>query len=347
MLTLLSTERLREKVRLKMSEVIVKPGTLYEVDKRDGKWNVFVDASMLTTFLDCEQKFVYKYRENLCVRGAVNFKMELGSWWSSTMQLYYNAFRQGDLSKEEVSHYALQAWTDRKMDDFKPAVPKSFNDFGGKSGAVLMALRYYDETHAYDEAHWTVLSVEEGAGRKKELLVGESERVRVYYITLPDLFVLVDKTNLVPVDHKTKDYITPKQQHEFNPHLQTCGYIWAARHFATELGLDFTTNSCIINIAARDEPGERSKNNQRFKRIPIHYSPSQLDAWAARVLNAGDRLRQCIETNTWQWNDQSCHKYSGCEYRPIDAAPPDARLQVIKSAYTEREPWSQYTPDED
>src|SRR5260370_1206636 len=117
------------------SEVVVKPGTLYEIDRRDGKWNVFVDASMLTTFLD------------------------------------------------------------------------------------------------YDENHWKVLSVEEGAGRKKELLVGETSSVRVYYITLPDLFVLVDKTNLVPVDHKTKDYIDPRLQHQFNPHLQTCGYIWAARYF--------------------------------------------------------------------------------------------------------------------
>src|SRR5258708_4943583 len=114
-----------------MSEVLVKPGQLYEVDPRDGKWNMFFDASMLTTFLDCEQKFEYKYRENLRVRGGVNFKMELGSWWSSTMQLYYNSFRQGDLTKEEVSHFALQAWLDRGMDKFEPAVPKSFADFGG------------------------------------------------------------------------------------------------------------------------------------------------------------------------------------------------------------------------
>jgi hypothetical protein len=330
-----------------MSEVIVKPGTLYEINKRDGKWDVFVDASMLTTFLDCEQKFQYKYRDNLRVKGAVNFKMELGSWWSRTMEMYYNAFRQGDLSKEEVSHYALQAWVDRKMDDFEPAVPKSFSEFGGKGGAVLMALRYYDETHAYDEAHWQVLSVEEGAGRKRELLVGESDKVRVYYITLPDLFVLVDKTNLVPVDHKTKDFIDTRLQHQFNPHLQTCGYIWAARCFATQLGMQVTTNSCIINVAARDEPGPRSKNDQRFKRIPVHYNPSQLDAWAARVLNAGERLRQCIERNEWQWNGESCHKYAGCEYRPIDAAPPDARLQVIKSAYEERERWVPYIADDE
>lgn len=328
-----------------MSEVLVKPGQLYEVDPRDGKFNMFFDASMLTTFLDCEQKFEYKYRQNLRVKGGVNWKAELGSWWSSTMQLYYNSFRQGDLTKELVSHFALQAWDDRKMDRFEPAVPKSFADFGGKASAVLMALRYYDETHVYDENHWTVLSVEEGAGRKRELLIGETDKVRVYYITLPDLFVLIDKVNLVPVDHKTKDYIDTRLQHQFNPHLQTCGYIWAARYFAKQLGLQVTTNSCLINVAARDEPGPKSKNNQRFKRIPIHYSPGQLDQWAERILNAGDRMRLCIESNTWQWNDQSCHKYAGCEYRPIDAAPQDARLQVIKSAYSEKEPWVQYTPD--
>lgn len=329
-----------------MSEVLVKPGQLYEIDA-DGVWNMFFDASMLKTFLDCEQMFEYKYIKHLRLKGAVNWKSELGSWWSSTMQLYYNAFRQGDLTKELVAHIALQAWADRNMDLFEPAVPKSYADFGGSAAAVLMALRYYDETHDYDTNHWTVLSVEEGAGRKRELLVGESTKVRVYYITLPDLFVLVDKRDMCPVDHKTKDYIDPRLQHAFKPHLQTCGYIWAARHFATQLGLTFTTNSCIINAAARNEPGPKSKNNQRFKRIPVHYNPEQLDFWALRVLKAGERMRECIETGFFQWNDESCHKYSGCSYRPIDSAPFDARDQVIKSSYAEKEPWVQYQPDEE
>jgi hypothetical protein len=329
-----------------MNEVIVQPGQLYEIAP-DGKWCMFFDASMLKTFLDCEQMFEYKYIKHLRLRGAVNWKSELGSWWSSTMQYYYNAFRQGDLNKELVAEVALQAWSDRKMSLFEPAVPKSYADFGGEAAAVLMALRYYDETHVYDESHWQVLAVEEGAGRKRELLVGETTKVRVYYITLPDLFVLVDKVALAPVDHKSKDYIDTRLQHAFKPHLQTCGYIWAARFFAAQLGLNVVTNHCVINVAARNEPGPKSKNDQRFKRIPVHYSPEQLDHWALRVLKAGERMRECIETNFFQWNDESCHKYSGCTYRPIDAAPSDARLQVIKSSYAEKEPWVQYTPDEE
>lgn len=328
-----------------MSEVLVKPGQLYEVDPKDGKWNMFFDASMLKTFLDCEQMFYYKYMLHLRMKGQVNWKAELGSWWSSAMQLYYNAFRNGDLTKELVAHIAIQTWTDRKMSDFEPLVPKSYAEFGGEAAAVLMALRYYDETNDYDTNHWTVLSVEEGAGRKRELLVGETDKVRVYYITLPDLFVLIDKRALAPVDHKTKDYINTNLQHAFNPHLQTCGYIWAARYFTRQLALEFTTNSCIINVAARNEPGPKAKNNQRFKRIPVHYSPEQLDFWATRVLKAGERMRECIETKFFQWNDESCHKYAGCTYRPIDSAPADAREQVIKASYSEKEPWVQYQPD--
>ena len=327
-----------------MSEVVVKPGQLFEAAP-DGKFNMFFDASMLSTFLDCPQKFEYKYVQHLRLKGAVNWKAELGSWWSSTMQYYYNAFRQGDLTKELVADLALQAWTERKMSDMAALVPKSYAEFGGEAAAVLMALRYFDETHNYDANHWTVLSVEEGAGRKRELLVGETSKARVYYITLPDLFVLVDKRDLCPVDHKTKDYIDPRLQHAFKPHLQTCGYIWAARFFARQQGLEVTTNSCIINAAARNEPGPKSKNNQRFKRIPIHYNPEELDSWANRILKAGEAMRECIEIGFWQWNGESCHKYTGCEYRPIDAAPSDARLQVMKSSYVEKEPWVQYQPD--
>lgn len=327
-----------------MSEVVVKPGQLYEVGP-DGVWNFFFDASMLKTFLDCEQMFKYKYINHLRQKGQVNWKSELGSWWSLTMQYYYNAFRNGDLTKTLVPELALQAWADRKMNSFEIHVPKSYADFGGHSAAVLMALRYYEETSDYDNNHWRVLSVEEGAGRKRELLVGSSATVRVYYITLPDLVVIVDERNLCPIDHKTKDYIDTRLQHQFKPHLQTCGYIWTARYFAKQAQLDLTVNSCIINAAARNEPGPRSKNDQRFKRIPVHYNPEQLDAWALRILKAAERLRVCIETDFWQWNDESCHKFSGCDYRPIDSAPADARLQVIQASYSPREPWVQYTPD--
>jgi len=332
-------------VRNKVSESLVKPGQLYELAP-DGKWNMFFDASMLKTFLDCPQKFAYKYVDHLRLRGAVNWKSELGSWWSSTMQLYYNSFRQGDLTKELVAEFALEAWNDRKMSAFATSVPKSYTDFGGEAAAVLMALRYFDETFDYDNNHWKVLSVEEGAGRRRELLVGETSKVRVYYITLPDLMVLIDDKKLVPVDHKTKDYIDTRLQHQFNPHLQTCGYIWTARYFATQQSLEITTNECLINVAARNEPGPRTKNDQRFKRIPIHYNPEQLDFWALRVLKAAERMRTCIETGFWDWNDESCHKYNGCEFRPLDSAPQDARLQVLKSSYVQKEPWVQYQPDE-
>jgi hypothetical protein len=261
------------------------------------------------------------------------------------MQYYYNSFRQGDLNKELVADIALQAWKERGLTAMQPKVPKSYADFGGEAAAVLMALRYYDETHDYDFNHWKVLSVEEGAGRRRELLVGESNKVRIYYITLPDLIVLVDDKILAPVDHKTKDYIDPRLQHMFKPHLQTCGYIWTARYFSRLQGLDVTTNQCIINAAARNESGSKAKNDQRFKRIPIHYNPDELDHWAKRIVKAGERMRECIYTDFWQWNDESCSKYGGCTYRPIDSAPSDARLQVIKSSYEEREPWVQYTPD--
>lgn len=331
-----------------MSEDVVKPGQLYEVDS-EGVWNFFFDASMLKTFLDCEQKFKYKYIDNLGVKGAVNWKMELGSWWSSTMEMYYNSFRQGDLTKELVSEIALQAWSDRKMPAFQQEVPKSYADFGGEAGAALMTLRYFDETFDYDSNHWKILSVEEGAGRRRELLVGGTPRVRVYYITLPDLVVLVDGRELCPVDHKTKDYIDSRLQNQFKPHLQTCGYIWAVRHLVEprlrRSGL--TINSCIINAAARNEPGPKAKNIQRFKRIPIHYNPEELESWAARIMLAAERLRFCIETNQWQWNDESCHKFSGCEYRPIDSAPRDSREQIIKCFYSPRKPWVQYQPDEE
>lgn len=326
-------------------EKLVKRGQLYEVGE-DGVWNFFFDASTLKAFIECEDYFFLTFVKSYRGKGR-KIKTDLGSWWSKTMELYYNAFRAGDLTNEKVVDFALHAWNECKMDELAVNFPKSFADFGGRKGAVLMACQYFDNYIDVDNRTWKVISVEEGAGRMRELRIGEDDKVRVYFIVKPDLFVLENDRYFQPVDHKTKDYIHSDLIHSFKPHLQLMGYIIAGQQLATQLGLDVTVDRCTINVAARNEPGPRSKNQQRFQRIHVSYSQSQLHEWRLRIMQAARRMRYCFETNFWQWNTESCHKFGGCVFRHVHSQPPEVRERLLTENFVKIAPWNPYKTEQE
>jgi hypothetical protein len=324
---------------------LVKPGQLYEVDA-DGTWRFFFDSSMIRSFRECPQLFKYKYVDNIRGRGN-HFKTAVGSWWSSTMELYYNAFRAKDLTRTSAVEFALHEWNEHKMQQtFAVNWPDSYNKFGGQLGAAEMASEYWDWAHTLDERSWDVVSVEEGSGRLREIFIGKMEnihgvKVEVYYIIKPDLYV-IENNVLMPVDHKTKDYLKSGMQHEFKPHFQTMGYIIAAQELSNDLKLGLQPDRCLINVAARNKPGPAAKVQERFRRFPISYSVSQLAEWREKVLATAIELRQCFESGIWSWTESTCHKFGGCTYRALDSVPADARLTVIKAAYDIGESWVPY-----
>jgi len=321
---------------------LVKPGELYKI-LPNGQWEFFVDSSALREFLDCEAKFELRYIQCIRSRGR-EFKTEIGSWWSATLELYYNAFRSGSLTRSDVVDFASHTWDDKNMDELQVDVPKSFADFGGKMGAVAMALEYHEWATPLDTARWKVISVEEGSGRLRELLVGETPHVKAYYIVKPDLFVVEDGV-LTPIDHKTKDFINPRLIHDYKPHLQTLGYVFAGQELARSLGLDVQCDRTTINVAARKVPKTKETNKPRFMRFPVQYSVDQITSWRTRVVRACERIRYCIENNIFAWNDNSCHKYSGCQYRPIHSQPEGSWPVIIQSSFVKGEPWVPYLTD--
>jgi hypothetical protein len=321
---------------------LVRPGELYKI-LPNGQWEFFVDSSALREFLDCEAKFELRYIQRIMTRGR-EFKMDIGSWWSGTLELYYNALRAGSLSKTDVVDFASHVWDNRKMEELKIDSPKSYEDFGGKAGGVAMALEYYEWASPLDAARWRIISVEEGSGRLRELLVGETPHVKAYYIVKPDLFVVEDGV-LTPIDHKTKDFINLRLIHDYKPHLQTLGYVFAGQELARSLNLDVQCDRTTINVAARKVPKTKDSIKPRFMRFPVQYSVDQITAWRTRVVRACERLRYCIENNIFAWNDNSCHKYAGCSYRPIHSQPEGSWPIVISSSFVKGPIWTPYLTD--
>src|SRR5258708_15728219 len=326
---------------------VIPVGKLYEV-RPDGRWNIYVDHHMISGFAKCESYFEIADIQRVKPRG-MSFTANIGIWWAKSLEWYYTALAQGSLTRDMAVHLALDAWDECKIDQLKPNFPYSYEKFGGREGAIVMISQYYDFSYQYDSVHWKVIGVESGFGRKRECLIGENDKVCVYYIGKPDIFIREDKY-LMPVDNKTKDYIKADIEHQFKPHAQTAGYIVAAQELCKQLGINEPVDRCLVNVAARNEPSDNPRGGKarkpRFKRVPVHYSVAELQEWREQKVIQASRLRECIETNTWIWNDSACHYYGGCEYRAIHAAPPATRLIVINASYRIAEAWTPYEPED-
>jgi hypothetical protein len=227
-------------------------------------------------------------------------------------------------------------------------------------GPVLMAAKYFNTYAAQDAQNWKVIAAERAYGAHGEVMVGEerayrplsdmedASRIIVFYMGKPDLVVFEPKTGLLmPVDHKTKDTIPYNVEVIWKPHPQTAGYIYAVREIAEDLGYDkVIVDRCVINVATRLEPGPKAKNQQRFRRVLVHYSESEIEEWRTEIMAKAWQLRDAIENNQFIRRESACHLYAGCEFRGVCSQPPQNRELVIKSDFKKAEPWSPYDEDE-
>lgn len=334
-----------------IKESVIKPGEIYQIQP-DGRWDIFVDHHMIAGFGKCEAQFELRHIQHLRTKGFVSFKTFLGQWWSQAMELYYKALRADpdNLTRLLAIDLAAEAWKDCGIDAAEKQYPSSYEKFGGSAGYVGMMNQYYDFSYQYDRQFWKLIGVEQGFGRHREVMVAENNKVRVFYTGKPDLMI-IENGRVIPVDHKTKDAIDVSLSAQFKPHAQTAGYIVAGQILADKLGLQCPKlDRVLINVAARNEPTDAPRNGKpkrpRYLRIPVSYSQQEIDHWRTQILLKATRLRHCIETNEWIWNDSQCHIYGGCEYRDIHNKPEGSWPIVIQSNYIKTDPWVNYETED-
>src|SRR6266404_651644 len=126
----------------------------------NGKFEFFVDASLLKSFSQCEAYFYLKHVKNLRQKGtsiSKPFPMAIGSWWSDVMESFYNSLRSGvELTQQGIQDIALKAWASNGLDIAAAAEPDKFAQFGDLSGAVLMLQDYYQSQYLIDKHNWKV-----------------------------------------------------------------------------------------------------------------------------------------------------------------------------------------------
>ena len=321
----------------------IKPGEIYEV-RPDGRWNIYLDASMASSFGICNQLFQYQYVRNLVPKGDRPFVRDLGSWWSSVMESIYNAQFKGILLEPmQIVSIATEQWNNLNMNELETLHPRAWKDFGGRYGALSMIAQYAERQLPIDYKTWKIIAAEASFGRDREVKIGETEKIVLYWMGQPDLFVIFND-RIMPVDHKSLSTIDNFTLRKYKPHIQIPGYIIAGQILLKSLGYSLPCDRAIINACARKDTTTRDGEDikgPRFKRFIISYTEAELEEWKRLRLRQAELIREAFERNLWLRNENSCSYMWGksCAYQNIDEKPPETREIVIKSDYIVREAW--------
>lgn len=320
----------------------------------DGRYEFFVDATLLRNFSMCERYFKLRHVDNLRQKTELTvkpFAMAIGCWWSDVMEQFYNNLRDSrPVTDDDIKDFTLKAWVRQEINACAAAQPDDFAQFGDIAGAVLMLKQYHESQYQTDYRSWTVVSVEQGFGLNKEVLVGETNKVVVFWIGKPDL-VVIEQNRIVPVDHKTVTRIDARTTKRYKPSLQMPGYAFSCEVIARSVGIhDARVDRCVVNICARAKPTENRKTKKlspRFIRAYPNFTREEISEWRRDVVNKCERIAFCLEHNDWSMSETSCHNmyHRECPFLDIDAVTPSAREVVLMSKYVTSEPWVPYKKD--
>lgn len=357
----------------------MKPHEFYEVQS-DGRFRFRVDHHTLADFNKCDRYFKFRHIPDDLTTGLVwsgrarPIKREIGSWWSTTMELFYREMSFGVLpSSNQMLKFARDAWFEHKMESFNTGDAKSkeyenFVKFGGLEGGLTMALEYYNAFAQRHFVDWKIIGAELGFGWKEEVFVGEDDQVQVYWGGKPDLVVLDLTQNMVmPLDFKSKDAVPGNASVMFKPHTQTAGYIFAIAEMLKKLKMDTIEHvtpatsvppildvkgptKCIIMVCARIKPTVKPRDGiikPRFLPVYPTYNPDELEEWRCEIIEKCRLLRNAIERNSFPSRDSACHLfYHGCPFRGVCSLPPTIRQTGLKSNFNLAEPWVPYDSED-
>lgn len=328
------------------------PETFYEITK-SGIWNFFLDASLVKDFLQCEKYFDYRHVQNLRQKASFAtkpFSMAVGGWWSDAMEMFYEYMKAGKvMTRADVQHISVATWAKSEMDKCVAAQPDKYEKFGDLTGATLMLMEYYEHQYTTDLKIWKVITTEAGFGLNKEVLVGATDRIRLYWVGKPDLTV-IENGRLIPVDHKTVTKIDSRTIGKYKPGCQMPGYVFAHDELCKQLGYNLRVDRCVVNICARERPSDKprdGKKKPRFIRAYPNFSSEEINQWKNQMMYVATRMRECIEKNNWIWREGSCHNmfFRDCPFVKADGSTPMARDIVLAADFVKGEPWRPYKPN--
>ena len=322
---------------------IVEEITGTSIEEVVDRKNVVMDATFLTSLMNCPRKSQFQFEMNLQpIRGKSN-SLETGSIVHKFMEIYYRSLILG-LDKKTAVQYGMAAaelyingckhCTDYVPipEQLKPICGHPINEYPGVKNTppentnepyliigwqwVLKTCEQYAEFYRND--HWIPLESE--VVKRKILYADES--MRIMWKAKLDLTVDTNQ-GIYPCDHKTM-----KQRRDGNKLVNQfkgqCLIMGTQRVIINKVGFQTTL-----------------KPEEKFTRNVVSYSQNQLDEWRETTLPYyAAMLITYNETGYWPPNYSNCEaKYGKCPFLSVCESDPEMRQEELQKNFIVGPKW--------
>lgn len=324
-----------------------------------GKKNVVLDATVLTTIMNCPRLADLRFNHNFVgIEGKSN-SLECGSIVHTFLEFYYGLQAKG-MSRSMSEGHAFAAaelyisgckfctdFTPHTMPDGtmveKPVCGHKVNQFPGVQNTpripntsnprekyligwewVLETCKQYIDHYRSD--HWVTLDTEVVKGK----VLYEDEEIRILWKAKLD-WIIDTNQGIYPADHKTMKQRrqTNSQNNQF---IGQCLVMDTSSMFINKIGFQTTL-----------------KPAEKFERVMVPYSKPRLMEWQSEILPYYAKLLvMYAENGHYPPNFTNCEsKYGNCSfYEHVCTADPDMREEELKLHFKVGEEWNP-TNDED
>ena len=262
-----------------------------------------LDNSGREAFASCPRKYFLS-----CICGLRPLQgsnaLRYGSTWHAIMEGYYSAIKAGAPFSKAVSQalaYGRTIW------GLETAVhPEWEEDYRTLDAAGEALLHYLDEFHQVDTASLEVKATEQSFYVKIADGLGFFGKI--------DMRAVLDGIPFV-VEHKTTGQSAALVAERLNRSAQIMGYTYAAKMMGLEV------QGCLVVIhqisCRRKADGTWGKQTIAFRRVPMIFTDSDLEAWRQSFTLTAEQIAQCEARQCWPMQFDSCYRFGRCCYAPL------------------------------
>ena len=282
--------------------------------KFDGDRQIRWDASSIDKAAACHLLYKRSYIDGLRHRA--------GPWsggarsWGSVMHAGLDAYDVARTRQGVGSLLPLEAGIRAMI-----ATGFSNEDENARTlGTAVRALTWYDHQYANDGYQTAVLPSGEPAIEVRfELPIPGTD----YRFSGRMDRIVTQGEQVYIMEHKTTTTTLGSYFFDrYHPSYQTGAYCWAAQQLFGQ-----PASGVIIDAI------QTAVGFTRCARQTVTLSPSQLNEWFDAVRSQINGVELARAKGRWHPNFAACNNYGGCDYRSIDALPPEFREGLIASEF--------------
>ncbi len=293
------------------------------MEQNNKKFILTLDASQISTYLNCPMAWKYAYIENLRVVGGPSESIRKGSLIHTILDSYYSIRAQfPTLSNYDAAAMSLLFTKKVKLcaaaglsDEFEKFIEKRIYDY---------VTRYNNDDFRVFKNSKMESSTEVGFSK----ILFEDEKFLFIVEGRIDLISETNQHEILWVDHKTQERVT--NLYNYTPQFLT--YAWATGY---KYGM--------INYFGLQKEVQRDT----FRRQLIHFPTFMLKRWEEKMLDIFNEIAYTVlNKNEFKFNWDRCagaFNSNPCVYTHIDELESETLKKNIKAfKYEKVAPWHPY-----